>query len=379
MALIDEGRKFVRGVLALGTRRLALLGVASAALVLSILASAYYLNRPQYETLYGGLDAQESVRVAAALRELNLNFDASSDGGTIYVEFGQAARARMLLAERALPRGSAAGYELFDKLGSLGLTSFMQEVTKVRALEGELARSIQTFEGVKSARVHLAIAEDGMLRSKRQAPSASVIVNLSNATEAAAPRAIRHLVAAAVPGMTVDAVTVLSADGVVLGPGRDADAAGPARLAVLEHGLAETLQNNIARTLTPMLGVRRFNVSVATRINADARQTNETVYNPDGRVERSVRVVKETQSSQNANAQSPTSVERNIPSDKAKGDGKLSSEDNQKKEELTNYEVSSKSVATTSGGYAVERERRHTDRQDGASRRRWQAARRCRS
>jgi flagellar M-ring protein FliF len=352
--MLDELRKFVRNLGALGSRKLLALGVGALILVGTILGTAYVLSRPGYEPLYSGLDAQESSRVAAALRELNIGFDTSTDGSTIFVEFGSAPRARMFLAERGLPRNATAGYELFDRLGSLGLTSFMQEVTKIRALEGELARSILNFKGVKSARVHLAIAEDGALRSRRQAPSASVVVGVDGGHDNEA-QAIKHLVAAAVPGMLVDAVTVLSTDGTLLGAGR-AEVNGTAiRLAELEQGQAEKLEAKVARTLAPLLGVGRFKVSVVARINADTRQVNETIYNPEGKVERSVRTVKESQSSQNSNGQSPVSVERNMPTDKPRNEGKQSNEDNQKKEELTNFEVSSKAVLTTSGGYSLER------------------------
>ena len=82
----------------------------------------------------------------------------------------------MLLAEKGLPTSANAGYELFDKLGSMGLTSFMQEITRVRALEGEIARTIQAMKGVKAARVHIVLPDSGSFRRSRQQPSASVII-----------------------------------------------------------------------------------------------------------------------------------------------------------------------------------------------------------
>ena len=354
MKIGEEGRKLVQAILGLGTRRLIILAAVGLAVTAVVAGAAYFLNRPQYEVLYAGLDSQDAPRIVAAMREASLNFDVSADGATIYVEYGQGPHARMLLAERGLPRNAVAGYEIFDKIGSLGLTSFMQEIAKVRALEGELARSIQTMQGVQSARVHLVLPGDGF-RKKQAGASASVIVKALTPDEQGLARAIRYLVAAAAPGLTPETVTVLSTDGAVLAGGAEPETGASTRSIGLERSLAEMLQNNVRRALSPMLGARRFNVSVVAKINTDARQTNEIVYNPDSRVERSVRVVKENQTSQNSNSLSATSIERNIPTDRPKGDAKSSAEDTQKKDELTNYEVSSKSIVTTSGGYAIER------------------------
>ncbi len=140
----------------------------------------------------------------------------------------------MLLAEKGLPSSTNAGYELFDKLGSIGLTSFMQEVTRVRALEGEIARTIQGMSGVKAARVHIVLPDSGSFRRNRQPPSASVIVRTESAGDFSGAPAIRHLVAAAVSGMTVDQVTVLSTDGTILASGGDSVSASPAKMMGLE-------------------------------------------------------------------------------------------------------------------------------------------------
>ena len=103
-------------------------------------------------------------RIGSALKEADVAFDVNADGNTVLVRYGETARARMLLAEKGLPNSPNAGNELYDKLGSLGLTSFMQEVTRVRALEGELARTIQLIRGVKAARVHLVMPDEGSFR-----------------------------------------------------------------------------------------------------------------------------------------------------------------------------------------------------------------------
>lgn len=355
MAVIVEAQRLLRSLAGLGPRRLWQLGLVGAAVLAAVGIASFFASRPSFEVLYSGLDAQDLSRITSLLRETNVPFDVSPDGGALLVEYGHASRARMLLADKGLPRSANAGYELFERLGSLGLTSFMQELTRIRALEGELARSIQSMQGVRAARVHIAAQDDGGFRRSKQAASASVVVRLSSSAERSLAHAIRRLVAAATPGLTIDAVTVLNADGSILAAGGEGDATGPLHAMGLEKTLSDAVQDNIRQTLTPIVGLRNLNVSVALRLNTDKRQVTETTYNPDSRVERSVRVIKENQSAQNSNGQPPTSVERNIPNDKAKADGKVSNEENNKKEELTNYEISSKSVQTIGGSYTIER------------------------
>jgi flagellar M-ring protein FliF len=342
-------------LLGLGGRRLSLLALVGVTVFGTVTLSGYYLSRPDLETLYGGLNAQDVSRIGATLREAGIAFDVNSQGTAVLVRRGHGAQARMLLAEKGLPSSTSAGYELFDKLGSMGLTSFMQEVTRVRALEGEIARTIQAMRGVKAARVHIVLPDGGSFRSKRQPPSASVIVRTDAANDFGSAPAIRHLVAAAVPGMTIDQVTVLSTDGTILASGGDSTSASPARMMSLEKTIGRELQDNIAKTLTPYLGFNNFEISVAARLNTDKRQINETAFNPESRVERSVRVIKETGSQQNNNSRAPVGVEQNVPAEQASTpSGDQSKRSNERREELTNYEVSSKTTSTVSEGYKID-------------------------
>jgi flagellar M-ring protein FliF len=261
----------------------------------------------------------------------------------------------MILAEKGLPRSGAVGNELFDKLGSLGLTSFMQDVTRLRALEGELARTIQMMRPVKAARVHIVLSDEGSFRRERQPSSASVVIRTDGGDDRTTGEAIRHLVASAVPGMKIDDVTVLNVDGRLLASGSDSMDKSPDNLLALEHEVSQEIRESVTRTLTPYLSARNFQISVAARLNADRTQTNETIYNPDQRVERSVRVTKEQQSSQNAAGSQAAGVEANLPKQNGTGtEQKQSNDQTQKREELTNYEVSSRSVQTTSAGFLVQ-------------------------
>lgn len=343
-------------LMGLGRTRLMALGLVFALVVGALGLSAYLMSRPNLETLYAGLDREDVSRIGPVLTSAGIAFDVNPEGNIVSVQAGATARARMLLAERGLPQSANTGYELYDKIGALGLTSFMQEVTRVRALEGELARTIQLMRGVKAARVHIVMPDEGSFRRAKQSPSASVVIRTEGPDDSSASSAIRHLVAASLPGMTVDQVTVLNTDGMILSSsdGDQTDAV-PAKTLLMEKSIAKDIQDNIRRTLTPYLRLSNFQVSVRARINTDKRQINETTYDPESKVERSVRTVKETAASQN-NASSPaTSVERNIPQDRPPPtDAKQTNEESRKNEELKNFELSTKTMTTTTGGYNIE-------------------------
>ncbi len=342
-------------LLALGTKRLIALGLVGVAVFASVAFGSVYLSRSDYDTLYSGLNAQDVSRIGAVLKEAGIGFDVSSDGTKVMVRREETAQARMLLAEKGLPSSSNAGYELFDKLGPIGLTSFMQEVTRVRAIEGELARTIQAMKGIKAARVHIVLPETGSFRRGRQPASASVFIRTEMAADASTAQAIRHLVASAVPGLTIDEISVLNADGTVLASAGDASSTASSRKIELEKSVSKDLGDNVRKTLTPYLGLDNFEVSVAARLNTDKRLTNETAFDPDSKVERSLRVVKESGSQQDSSSKQPVGVEQNVPNQGANGSGgDQSKRSNERREDLTNYELNSKTVQTTSEGYRIE-------------------------
>lgn len=353
---MDRVAILIENLKALGPRKLAALGLAFVLVVTVIGVSAWLLSRPAFEVLYAGLDREDVSRIGGVLKSTGIPFDINPEGNAVSVPYGQTAQARMLLAERGLPQSANAGYELFDKVGALGLTSFMQEITRVRALEGELARTIQLIRGVKAARVHIVMPDEGSFRRAKQQPSASVTIRTESPDDSAAAQAIRHLVASSLPGMTVDQVTVLNTDGTILSAsdGEPADAA-PVKTLTLEKNIARDIQDNIRRTLTPYLRLSNFQVSVRARVNTDRKQMNETIFDPESKVERSVRTVKENSQSQNNGSATSTTVERNIPQGGANNnDNRQSMDENKKTEELTNFELSSKTISTVSGGYNVE-------------------------
>jgi flagellar M-ring protein FliF len=333
-----------------------MMGGAAAIIVAVVLTASIWLNRPAYETLYVGLDRNDVGQIGLVLSESGIRYDVSSDGTAVMVPTGRTGQARMLLAERGLPTSSNAGYELFDNVGSFGLTSFMQEVTRVRALEGEIARTIQSIAGIKSARVHIVMPERASFRREEQAPTASVVVRAGGSDAVKTALAIRHLVSAAVPRLTPDKVTVLDASGDLLAAGDDPNNNNAARSITIERTVESQIEDNIRRALAPYLGNENFRASVKAEVNTDMRQIEETIFDPESRVERSVQIVRANDQANQRQAAPPATVQQNLPDEElGAGEGPASSEQRERREETTNYEMNSKRIATVSNGYSVSR------------------------
>ncbi|RST85846.1 flagellar M-ring protein FliF [Aquibium carbonis] len=352
----EQIQKIADNLLSLGPRKLAIMGGILATVVLTILIGAIYLNRPATETLYIGLDRNDVSKIGVVLSESGISYDVGSDGTSVMVATGFTGRARMILADKGLPSSSNAGYELFDKVGSLGLTSFMQEVTRVRALEGEIARTIQSIAGIKTARVHIVMSQQASFRREEQQPTASVVIRSGGVDEIRTANSIRHLVAAAVPGLTSDNVTVLDTNGALLATGDDPSNSSINRSMSIERTVESQVADNIYRALAPFLGRDNFRASVKAVVNTDARQIEETIFDPDSRVERSIRTIRENNTSNETGAATPVGVDQNIPDQGgAAGQNPTSAEERERREEITNYEVNSKRIATTSNGYQISR------------------------
>jgi flagellar M-ring protein FliF len=352
----EQLQRIVDNLQSMGTRRLSIMAAIGALVLSVVIIGSIYLNRPSYETLYVGLERSDVNQMGIALSEAGISFDVSSDGTSIMVPVGMTGQARMLLAEKGLPTSTNAGYELFDNVGSLGLTSFMQQVTKVRALEGEIARTIQSINGIKAARVHIVMTDRGSFRQEQQEPSASVVIRTAGIDATRNAGSIRQLVAAAVPGLSAEKVTVLDSTGILLAAGDDPANNSANRSIGVERTVESQIQDNIHRALTPYLGPDNFRTSVNADINTDTRQIEETIFDPDSRTERSVQVIREADKNNQNQASTPASVEQNLPDEGAPAaGGPQSSEERERKEEITNYEINSKKIATVSNGYSINR------------------------
>ena len=352
----EQIQNIIANLKSFGPRRLALLGAIAALVMTVISVGSVYLNKPAYETLYVGLERSDVNQIGLVLGEAGIGFDVDADGTAVLVSAGKTAQARMLLAEKGLPTSANAGYELFDNVGSLGLTSFMQQITRVRALEGEIARTIQSISGIKAARVHIVMSERASFRRDEQQPTASVVIRASEMDAIKNAMPIRHLVAAAVPGLNSDKVTVLDSNGTLLAAGDDPTNTSANRSINVERTVEMQIEENIRRALAPYLGPENFRASVKADVNTDQRQIEETIFDPESRVERSVQVVRSNENANQRSAAAPASVEQNLPeAEPTAAAGPESSEQSERKEETTNYELNSKRIATTSNGYTVEK------------------------
>lgn len=352
----EQLQRIADNLRAMGPRRLSIMAAIGALVLSVVIVGSIYLNRPSYETLYVGLERSDVNQMGIALGEAGISFDVASDGTAIMVPVGMTGQARMLLAEKGLPSSTNAGYELFDNVGSLGLTSFMQQVTKVRALEGEIARTIQSINGIKAARVHIVMTDRGSFRQEQQEPSASVVIRTTGIDATRNASSIRQLVAAAVPGLSADKVTVLDSTGILLAAGDDPNNNSANRSIGVERTIESQIQDNIHRALMPYLGPDNFRTSVSADVNTDTKQTEETIFDPESRTERSVQVIKEADKNNQNQSATPASVEQNLPDEGAPAaGGPQSSEQRERKEEITNYEINSKKIATVSNGYTINR------------------------
>jgi flagellar M-ring protein FliF len=348
-------RQLGQNLLGLGLKRLIALGAGAALTIVVLIVTAVQISKPPNEVLYAGLGRQEAGRVSAALKDANIEFDLSADSSTVYVRNGQAPRARMLLAQKGLPNSTTSGYELFDKIGSFGLTSFMQEVTKLRAIEGELARTIQMLDGIRGARVHVVMQERASFRSAQQEPSASVVLQIDGPRDDLPIAAIRHLVASAIPKLSTKNVAVVNSNGALLASSEDADETGSGSVRRLEAEISRNVRRNIFDALTPYLAAQNLRVSVTTKVNVDRQEVAEKVFIPNTRVERSVRVSREATDSQDTPREMPTTVQQNLPrQEPASAAERRKSEATQRREETTNYEISSRTTNTVTAGYRIE-------------------------
>lgn len=358
MNLLAQFPQILKNLGSLGqTKLLTMAGVGMVSMAI-VIAAALYVNKPSYEALYVGLETADLNQVSTALAEAGIDFQAGADGKSIQVAAGMTSKARLMLAERGLPNSTNAGYELFDNVGSLGLTSFMQEVTRVRALEGEIGRSIQQISGIAAARVHIVMPDVGSFRRVGQKPTASVMIRASSETGRKAAASIRHLVAAAVPALEVDDVTILDSTGQLLASGDEYGNNAINRSMNVVQSVQQEIESNIDKALAPFLGMDNFRSSATASLNTDSQQIQETVFDPESRVERSVKVTKEAQKSQQRQSDSAATVEQNVPQAAPQGGGNAgpeSSDETDKKEEQTNYEINSKTTATTRNSYVVEK------------------------
>lgn len=183
----------------LGPMKLAALGAVALGLIAFFVFLAARLTSPGMSLLYSGLDAANSEQIVQRLETQQIPYELRNNGDQIYVPQDQVARLRLAMAGEGIPTGGSIGYEIFDRADALGTTNFVQQINQLRALEGELSRTIRSLRQVKAARVHLVLPKRELFSRDRNDPTASVVLVLQGSLDKEQVQAIQHLVASAVP------------------------------------------------------------------------------------------------------------------------------------------------------------------------------------
>ena len=207
----------------LGAARMAAMAAVTVAMVGFFAFLILRVTAPQMTPLFTDLSLEDSASIVKDLERQAIPYELKNDGAIVLVPKDRVPRLRMKLAEAGLPKGGGVGYEIFDKSDALGATSFVQNINHLRALEGELARTIRAIERVQAARVHLVLPERPLFSRDKAEPSASIVLKVRGALEPQQVRAIRHLVASAVNGLKPERVSIVDEAGRLLANGATAD------------------------------------------------------------------------------------------------------------------------------------------------------------
>lgn len=244
----------------------------------------------EYQLLYANMANGDGAEVVRWLKDQKIPYRLEKDGETIYIPADQVYEARLQLAGSGLPRGGGVGFEIFDKQ-SFGATDFSQKVNYLRALQGELGRTISSLAPVEAARVHLVMPEKRVFQAQQPNTTASVILRLvpGRALNASQVQGIIHLVSGSIEGLETGKVTVVDSSGRILSrPPRDENV-GTANPGLLEYQLAleQQLEVRAQSLLDLALGAGNSMVRVTAKVDFSRQEQTEERYDPDGSVVRS--------------------------------------------------------------------------------------------
>jgi flagellar M-ring protein FliF len=327
----------IDNMLALGRRRLMILGGVVAGVLLMLLLGLSAVSGSDQALLYKDLSMASANSIESSL--IGAGFDAriSEDGTSVTVPRTDLARARMVLAEIGMPVEGEPGWELFDGRSGLAMNSFMQRVSRLRAMEGELARSIQTMEGIQSARVHLVLPEREAFSRERPDPRASIILRAAPGTtiERRQAIAIRNLVASAVPNLNLSNVTVLSTSGeTILSEG--GNSVGQVTMQSTKAAIEDRFAQQVKDILTARVGAGNARVRVSVELSTAREVVVEQSFDPDQQVVRSTDNRNEARNG--TDARGNVGIENNIPTALA-GPGSGATTNQSKTLESVEYEI----------------------------------------
>ncbi len=327
------------GLRSLGAGRLGVMA-AVAAICLGMLSYlALRSNEGPMALLYADLDLREAGQIVDQLEKAHIAHRTESAGSRLLVPIDQVDRARLLLAKDGLPSGGSIGYEIFDRSDGLTANTFQQQIAQSRALEGEIARTIRSIQGVRNARVHLVLPHREPFARDRQEAQASVVLTMTGVArlDREGVQAVLNVIAAAVPGLRPQNIALVDTRGNLLArAGEPTGAVAAAQTGEeLKRGTETRLSHAVEEMLERSLGVGRVRAETAVELDFEqVRETRER-YDPDGQVVRSQQTTSDN--SRNTEAANNVSVQNNLPN--ADAGAQPSGSQEQKQEETTNYEI----------------------------------------
>jgi flagellar M-ring protein FliF len=323
--------------------RLAILSGVTLGLIVFFILLMTRLQTGEMQTLYGELNATDSAAIAQRLDGMGVPYTVDTSGSQITVPAADVGRVRMTLAAEGLPSGGSVGYEIFDKSAGFGTTAFVQNINQLRALEGELARTIGTLGPIRNARIHLVLPKRELFSRETTDATASVFLQLRPGASLDRQQvlAIQHLIAAAVPQLKPNLVSIVDDSGTLLARGMDDTGALAVQNAeemrrAYEARLTRTVEDLVARTV----GYGKVRATVSADLDFDRVSTNTETFDPDQQVVRSTQTVSEENQNADAAGQS-VSVANNLPGGEAEegAGGPTSSSRGARNEETVNYEI----------------------------------------
>ena len=275
------------------------------------------LSTPQMSLLFSGLDLADSSQIVQNLEGQNIPYELIGDGSTILVPENQVSRLRMDIAAQGLNTGGSVGYEIFDNQDNLGTTSFVQNINRLRALEGELSRTINSIEQVSSSRIHLVLPQRRLFSNESREGSASIFIKTrSGRLSRGQIIAIQNLVAAAVPELNQERISIVDQRGSLLARGASESELGSLATSIEEKkiSLENRLRTQIEELIGKTVGLGKVRAEVTAVLDMSRTTSNSETYDPDGAVPLSTNITETTSSDvQNSAQEEAISVANNLP------------------------------------------------------------------
>lgn len=326
----------------IGTVRLGAMASVAVGLVAFFIYLTTRLASPNMALLYGDLDAASAGQIIGQLNTQAVPYETRNKGTEVYVPTSEVGRLRIEIAEQGV--GGSLGYEILDRDEAIGTSSFIQNINRVRALEGEISRTIMSMGPVKSARVHLVLPRRELFTRDRQEPSASVALRMRGAgrLDRGQVMAIQHLVAAAVPGLTPSRISIVDDRETLLARLGDTETGNlqgdftpDEQRVAFETRIGNRLTNLLERTI----GFGKVRAEVRADIDFDRIETSQETFDPDGQVVRSTQTIEDSSQSREGD-QDAVTVGQNLPDADQIGGGGGSENQANRTEEAVNFEIS---------------------------------------